>query len=69
MNPGAAAAVAAAAGTSSDVNVKSLIDFHKGHGKDATLTATFPPGRFGAIDIRDNQIHSFKEKTYRHGYN
>ena len=45
-----------------DVNVKSLIDFHKGHGKDATLTATFPPGRFGAIDIRDNQIHSFKEK-------
>ena len=30
-----------------DIDIKALIDFHKSHGKDATLTATFPPGRFG----------------------
>lgn len=45
-----------------NVNIKALIDFHLSHGKQATLTATFPPGRFGAIDITDNQINSFKEK-------
>lgn len=45
-----------------DVNVKALVDFHNSHRKEATLTATFSPGRFGAIDIKDNQIHSFKEK-------
>ncbi|EKP0297372.1 glucose-1-phosphate cytidylyltransferase [Aeromonas veronii] len=46
----------------SDVDIKASIDFHKSHGKLATLTATYPPGRFGALDIRDNQILSFKEK-------
>jgi glucose-1-phosphate cytidylyltransferase len=45
-----------------DVNIKKLIEFHKGHGKQATLTATYPPGRFGALDIQNNQIHQFKEK-------
>jgi len=47
----------------SDVNITELIDFHKSHGKKATLTAVYPPGRFGAIDIHINhQITSFKEK-------
>ena len=44
------------------VDIAALIDFHKRHGKDATLTATFPPGRFGAIDIQNDQIKSFQEK-------
>lgn len=44
------------------VDISKLIKFHKSHGKLATLTATFPPGRFGAIDIVDNQILNFKEK-------
>ncbi len=44
------------------INISELIQFHKSHGKLATLTATFPPGRFGAIDIVENQILSFKEK-------
>lgn len=35
-----------------DLDIKATIDFHKAHGKKATLTATFPPGRFGALDIR-----------------
>ncbi|MFM5397030.1 glucose-1-phosphate cytidylyltransferase [Aeromonas enteropelogenes] len=46
----------------SDVDIKASIDFHKSHGKLATLTATYPPGRFGALDIQNNQILSFKEK-------
>lgn len=45
-----------------NIDIKALIDFHHSHGKEATLTATYPPGRFGAINIRDNQIESFQEK-------
>ncbi|OWY37859.1 glucose-1-phosphate cytidylyltransferase [Xenophilus sp. AP218F] len=46
----------------SDVNIADTIAFHRQHGKAATLTATFPPGRFGALDIQANQVMSFKEK-------
>jgi len=46
----------------SDVNISSLIEFHKGHDKQASLTATYPPGRFGALDIKNKQIMQFKEK-------
>lgn len=46
----------------SDVNISELIEFHESHGKDATLTAVYPPGRFGALDIQDNQIIEFTEK-------
>jgi glucose-1-phosphate cytidylyltransferase len=46
----------------SDVNIRDSIDFHLSHGKLATLTATFPPGRFGALDIQNKQIRTFKEK-------
>ncbi len=45
-----------------DINIKSLIKFHKSHGKLATLTATLPPGRFGALDIENNQVQKFEEK-------
>jgi len=46
----------------SDVNLKELINFHKSHGKLATLTAAYPPGRFGALNIVDNQVITFEEK-------
>ncbi|WP_353191454.1 glucose-1-phosphate cytidylyltransferase [Pandoraea pnomenusa] len=45
-----------------DIDITATIAFHKAHGKAATLTATYPPGRFGALDIRQNQVMSFKEK-------
>ena len=45
-----------------DINIESLIQFHLAHGKEATLTATFPPGRFGALEIKDNQVQMFQEK-------
>jgi glucose-1-phosphate cytidylyltransferase len=46
----------------SDVDIADTINFHRSHGKAATLTATFPPGRFGAIDIQNRQVMNFKEK-------
>ncbi|PIT73921.1 glucose-1-phosphate cytidylyltransferase [Limnohabitans sp. G3-2] len=46
----------------SDVDITATIAFHRSHGKDATLTATYPPGRFGALDIQKNQVMRFKEK-------
>jgi len=46
----------------SNVNITKLIEFHKKHGKDATLTGVYPPGRFGALDVQDNQIKQFTEK-------
>lgn len=46
----------------SDINITESIEFHRAHGKQATLTATFPPGRFGALDISNGKVNSFKEK-------
>ena len=45
-----------------DIDISASIAFHKSHGKLATLTATYPPGRFGALDIQQKQVISFKEK-------
>jgi glucose-1-phosphate cytidylyltransferase len=46
----------------SDIDISASIAFHKSHGKAATLTATFPPGRFGALDIEGRQVKRFMEK-------
>ncbi|WP_339058040.1 glucose-1-phosphate cytidylyltransferase [Candidatus Regiella endosymbiont of Tuberolachnus salignus] len=46
----------------SDINITELINFHQKNGKQATLTAAFPPARFGALNIKDGQVHSFEEK-------
>lgn len=46
----------------SDVDISASIAFHKNHGKAATLTAAFPPGRFGALDLEGQQVKRFMEK-------
>lgn len=46
----------------SDLDITSSIEFHKHHKKLATITATYPPGRFGALHIDNNQVKSFVEK-------
>ena len=46
----------------SDVNIKALLEFHRQHGKRATVTAVQPPGRFGAMEIDGNAVHHFLEK-------
>lgn len=52
----------------SNVNISDLIKFHKSHGKLATLTATQSPGRFGAINInQQNIITNFQEKPLGDG--
>lgn len=45
-----------------DIDISASIEFHKQHGKAATLTATFPPGRFGALDMKQGRVLNFKEK-------
>lgn len=47
-----------------DVDITALIEFHRGHGKLATITATRPPGRFGALQLRhdDHAVMKFEEK-------
>jgi len=47
----------------SDVNIGKLIQFHRFHGREATVTAVLAPGRFGALAINsDNSVHGFVEK-------
>lgn len=46
----------------SDVNITKTLEYHRSHNKLATLTATYPPGRFGALDIHDGKIKQFQEK-------
>lgn len=45
-----------------NININELIKFHNSHGKQATLTATYAPGRFGALSIKNNQVQKFQEK-------
>jgi len=45
-----------------DIDITGLIKFHREHGKAATLTSTYPPGRFGALDVSASLVTSFKEK-------
>ncbi len=46
----------------SDVNIAELVAFHKAQKVKATLTATLPPGRFGALDMQGDKVLTFKEK-------
>ncbi len=50
-----------------DVDITATIAFHRQHGKLATLTATTPPGRFGALELRDGRVASFREKPQGDG--
>ena len=45
-----------------DVDIGKLIAFHKSHGKNATVTAVQPPGRYGAIEKAGDQVTGFIEK-------
>lgn len=45
-----------------DQDISATIAFHRAHGKLATVTASFPPGRFGAMDMDGTAVRQFKEK-------
>jgi glucose-1-phosphate cytidylyltransferase len=46
----------------SDIDITSLVAFHKSHGRQATITAVTPPGRYGALAINDGVVDKFVEK-------
>lgn len=45
-----------------DVDIPGLIKFHHSHGRTATLTGVYPPGRFGELSVEDGLVQSFNEK-------
>jgi glucose-1-phosphate cytidylyltransferase len=46
----------------SNVDIRASIEFHRRHGKMATVTAVRPPGRYGALERAGDQVTSFIEK-------
>lgn len=46
----------------SDVNIGQIVDFHKSHGKYATVTAVRPPARFGGLVFDGEHVIEFTEK-------
>ncbi len=46
----------------SDVNFNQLLEFHRAHGKLATVTAVRPPARFGGLDLDGQRVRAFTEK-------
>ncbi len=45
-----------------DVNITAEIAFHKDHGKQATILAVQPPGRYGALEMEGSKVSGFTEK-------
>lgn len=51
----------------SDIDLGSLIDHHRQHGRWATVTAVQPPGRYGALNLTGDSVVSFQEKPQGDG--
>jgi glucose-1-phosphate cytidylyltransferase len=45
-----------------NIDLNSLLDFHRSHGGLATLTAVHPPSRFGKLEMDDGKVLRFTEK-------
>jgi glucose-1-phosphate cytidylyltransferase len=45
-----------------DVDISATLRFHRAHGRLATVMATWPPGRFGALEVDGGRVKSFREK-------
>ena len=51
-----------------DININELVNFHKAHGKIATVTSILPKGRFGILDMEANGlVRGFREKPAEEG--
>lgn len=44
------------------IDIKELVDFHRRHGKIATITGVRPPSKFGEISVKENKVIGFNEK-------
>lgn len=49
------------------IDLKALLDFHKSHGRIATVTGVRPPGRFGELQHTSGQVRGFNEKPQASG--
>ena len=47
-----------------NVDIAKIVDFHKSHGRLATVTGVSPRARFGALTVEDRQVVSFEEKPH-----
>jgi glucose-1-phosphate cytidylyltransferase len=47
----------------SDVAIDQLLAFHEAHGREATVTAVQPAGRFGVLDLAGDAVQGFREKA------
>ncbi|GAB4356846.1 MAG: glucose-1-phosphate cytidylyltransferase [Gammaproteobacteria bacterium] len=50
-----------------DIDIARLIQFHNSHGRQATVTAVLPPGRFGSFQLEGELASSFQEKPAGNG--
>lgn len=50
-----------------DINIAKLMDFHRSHGRKATVTAVAPPGRFGLLELENHNVTGFVEKPRGEG--
>lgn len=50
-----------------NIDVSASIAYHRAHGRAATLTATYPPGRFGAVGMHNGRVTEFLEKPQGDG--
>ena len=48
-----------------DVDISKLVEYHKSHKKIATLTTVEVEQRFGILDVRDDTVRAFREKSYK----
>lgn len=50
-----------------DIDLGELLTVHRRHGRQATVTAVRPPGRFGALEVQGEQVLGFQEKPLGDG--
>lgn len=48
-----------------NIDLAGLVDFHRSHGRLATVTAVRPPARFGNLDLEGDRVATFSEKVHR----
>lgn len=51
----------------SDIDISKTIQFHQSHGKLATVSAVIPPGRYGSLELNNNEVKGFTEKPQGDG--
>jgi glucose-1-phosphate cytidylyltransferase len=50
-----------------DLNIAATIEFHRKHGRKATVTAVYPPKRFGVLKMQGDRVTGFREKPKGEG--